>query len=166
MRQFDQRLDARLALAVMGIQAFKSVEIGMGKEVAFLPGSQIHDPIHYDASQVNTSNLGFTRPTNNAGGIEGGITNGQPIIVRGSMKPISTLGPAKALPSVDLTTRQPSKAAYERSDACATPAAAIVMENAVAIEIARAFLDKFGGDSMAEVKRNYEAFLQAARDRV
>lgn len=158
---YDQKLDARLALAVMGTQAFKSVEIGMGKDVAFLPGSKVHDEIGFDAATKNSTTLGFTRKTNNAGGLEGGMTNGQPVIVRGAMKPISTL--AQPLESVDLNTKQPDKAAYERSDACAVPAASVILENIVAFEIARAMIEKFGGDSLIELKANYENFLAMAR---
>ena len=159
--QYDQRLDARLAMAVMGIQAFKAVEIGLGKEAAFLPGSKVHDEIGFDSAQQQRASLGFVRKTNNAGGLEGGITNGQPVIVRGAMKPIATL--LKPLQSVDLNTKQPEKAAYERSDVCAAPAASVVMENVVAFEIARAFVEKFGGDSLVEARADYESFLGLAR---
>ena len=160
---WDERLDARLAAAVMGIQAFKSVEIGLGKDVAFRCGSQVHDPIAFDEALRETASVGFTRSSNNAGGIEGGMTNGMPVVVRGAMKPISTL--LRGMPSVDLNTRppRPEHSAYERSDVCALPAASAVMENVVAFEIARAFLDKFGGDSMHEVRANYEAFMKMAR---
>jgi len=161
--QYDMRLDARLAMAVMGIQAFKSVEIGIGRDAALLPGSRMHDEIAYDAAQSGSASLGFTRGGNNAGGIEGGISNGQPIIVRGAMKPIATLGPGRSLASVDLRTLQPHRAAYERSDVCAVPAASVILENVVAFEIARAFLEKFGGDTMAEVCHSYAGFLSAAR---
>ena len=147
--QYDLKLDGRLAQAVMSIQAFKSVEIGMGKDVAPLPGSKVHDEIGFDASKKNSLTLGFTRKTNNAGGLEGGMTNGQPIIVRAAKKPISTL--MQPLESVDLNTKQVSKAAYERSDACAVPAASGILENVVAFEIARAFVEKFAGDSMVEL---------------
>lgn len=160
--QYDQRLDARLALAVIGIQAFKSVEIGLGKDVASLPGSKVHDPIAFLPDQRRLPSLGFVRNTNNAGGIEGGISNGQPIVVRGAMKPIATL--LKPLQSVDLNTKQPNNAAYERSDVCAVPAASVVLENVVAFEIARAFLDKFAGDSLTEVHDNYHHFLSLARN--
>jgi chorismate synthase len=159
--QYDQRLDARLAMAVMGIQAFKAVEIGMGKEVAFLPGSKVHDEIAFDATKKNDATLGFTRKTNNAGGLEGGMTNGQPIIVRAAKKPISTL--AKALASVDLNTKQPDTAGYERSDVCAVPAASVILENVVAFEVARAMIEKFAGDSLMEMRANYENFLATAR---
>lgn len=159
--QWDQRLDARLAAAVMGIQAFKSVEIGLGKDVAFLPGSRVHDPIAFDASQKQTPTLGFVRKTNNAGGLEGGMTNGQPVVVRGAMKPIATL--LQPLESVDLNTKAADKAAYERSDVCAVPAASVVMEAVVAFEIARALVEKFGGDSLIEMKAFYSVYLDLAR---
>ncbi len=158
---WDGRLDSRIAAAVVGIQAFKGVEIGMGFEVARLPGSKVHDEIAFDESQKNTPSLGFVRGTNNAGGIEGGMTNGRPVIVRGAMKPISTLG--KPLKSVDLNTKQPSEAGWERSDISAIGAASVVMENVIAFEIARAFLEKFGGDSMAEIRANYDNYLATAR---
>ncbi len=158
---WDQRLDARLGGAVMSIQAFKAVEIGLGKDCAFRTGSQVHDPIHFDPKRTDEAGLGFTRPSNNAGGIEGGMTNGMPIVVRGTMKPISTL--LRGLPSVDLNTKKPEHSAYERSDVCALPAASVVMENVVAFEVARAFLEKFGGDTMHEVHAAYDNFLALAR---
>jgi chorismate synthase len=160
---YDQKLDARIAMAVMSIQAFKAVEIGLGKDAAALPGSKVHDEISYDPAQRDSITLGFVRKSNNAGGIEGGMTNGQPVIVRGSKKPIATLGPLMALESVDLNTKVTSKAAYERSDACAVPAASVILENVVAFEIARAFLEKFGGDSLDEIRGNYENYLALAR---
>jgi chorismate synthase len=159
--QYDQRLDSRLAMAVMGIQAFKAVEIGMGKGVASLPGSKVHDEIAFDPSKRDSLTLGFVRKTNNAGGLEGGMTNGQPVIVRGAKKPISTL--MKPLESVDLNTKETSKAAYERSDACAVPAASVIMENVVGFEIARAMVEKFGGDSLLEMRANYDNYLATAR---
>lgn len=158
---WDERLDARLAFAVMGIQAFKAVEIGLGKDCAFRRGSAVHDPILYDDKLRETASVGFTRPSNNAGGIEGGMTNGMPVVVRGTMKPISTL--LRGLPSVDLNTKKAEHSAYERSDVCALPAASVVMENVVAFEMARAFLDKFAGDSMHQVQANYEAYMEMAR---
>lgn len=157
-----EKLDARLAYAVMGIQAFKSVEIGMGKDVASLPGSRVHDPIHYDPKRAGEASLGFTRPSNNAGGLEGGMTNGEPIVVRGAMKPISTL--LRGLPSVNLQTMQPENSQYERSDVCAVSAASVVMENVVAFEVARSLVEKFAGDSLAEMRRNYEGYMNAARE--
>lgn len=155
------KLDARLAYAVMGIQAFKSVEIGMGRRVAGLPGSAVHDPIRYDRSRADGPSLGFVRDSNNAGGIEGGMTNGQPVVVTGAMKPISTL--LQGMPSVDLNTKEAQRSDYERSDVCAVSAASVVMENVVAFEIARALLDKTGGDSLAEVQAHHDAFMQLAR---
>jgi len=161
--QWSRKLDGRLARAVMAVQAIKGVEIGMGFEAARLPGSQVHDPIHYDAAQRDSPNLGFTRPTNNAGGLEGGMTNGQPLIVRAAKKPISTL--AKPLASVNLQTKEPQEASYERSDVCAVSAASIIVENVVAFEIAAALVDKFGGDSLQEMQARYELFLKMARDK-
>ncbi len=158
---WDGRLDSRIAAAVMAIQAFKGIEIGLGFETARRPGSRVHDEIGFDAAQRGTPSLGFTRSTNNAGGLEGGMTNGQPVVVRGAMKPISTLG--KPLRSIDLNTREPSEAGWERSDISAISAASVVMENVIAFEIARALLEKFGGDSVPEVKANYDAYLAAAR---
>ncbi len=158
---WDGRLDSRIAAAVMGIQAFKGVEIGLGFETARRPGSKVHDEIAYDANKRDTPSLGFARPTNNAGGLEGGMTNGQPVVVRGAMKPISTLG--KPLASIDLNTKQPSEAGWERSDISAISAAGVVMENVIAFEIARAMIEKFGGDSLGEMSRNYDAYLAAAR---
>jgi chorismate synthase len=158
---WDGRLDSRIAGAVVAIQAFKGVEIGLGFAAAKLPGSKVHDEIAFDAAGKNTPALGFTRKTNNAGGLEGGMTNGQPIVVRGAMKPISTLG--RPLMSVDLNTKEPSEAGWERSDISAISAASVIMENVIAFEVARAFIEKFGGDSMVEVKQNYEGFLATAR---
>jgi chorismate synthase len=155
------KLDARLAYAVMGIQAFKSVEIGLGKDVASRPGSAVHDPIRFDPSKRNAPSLGFVRDTNNAGGLEGGMTNGQPVVVRAAMKPISTL--LRGMPSVDLNTKQPEQSDYERSDVCAVPAASVVMENVVGFEIARAAVEKFGGDSMTELRANVDSFMEFAR---
>jgi chorismate synthase len=158
---WDGRLDSRIAAAVTAIQAFKGVEIGLGFECGRRPGSQVHDEIGFDESQKNTPSLGFTRSTNNAGGLEGGMTNGMPVVVRGVMKPISTLG--KPLRSIDLNTKQPTEAGWERSDISAISAASVIMENVIAFEIARAFVDKFSGDSMHEVRVNYENYLAAAR---
>src|SRR5687767_2947589 len=158
---WDGRLDSRIAAAVVGIQAFKGVEIGLGFETARRPGSQVHDEIGYDESQRNTPSLGFVRGTNNAGGLEGGMTNGRPVVVRGAMKPISTLG--KPLKSIDLNTKATAEAGWERSDISAISAASVVMENVIAFEIARAFLEKFGGDSLTEVRANYDNFLATAR---
>ncbi len=159
--QWDCKLDGRLAAAVMSIQAFKAVEIGLGRECAFRPGSQVHDPIAWESSRKNLPSLGFVRATNSAGGIEGGMTNGMPIVVRGTMKPISTL--LRGLPSVDLNTKEPQQSTYERSDVCALPAASVVMENVVAFEVARAFTEKFAGDTMLELRAAYDAYLDLAR---
>jgi len=155
------KLDARLAYAVMGIQAFKAVEIGLGKACAQRLGSEVHDPIRYDASKKNTPSLGFVRDTNNAGGTEGGMTNGQPVVVRGTMKPISTI--LKGMPSVDLNTKQPEQSQYERSDVCAVSAASVVMEHVCGFEIARAAVEKFGGDSLMELQDNYANYMNVAR---
>jgi chorismate synthase len=155
------RLDAKLAYAVMGIQAFKGVEIGLGMECARRPGSEVHDPIHFDASQRETPSLGYTRPSNNAGGLEGGMTNGMPVVVKGAMKPISTL--LRGLPSVNLRTTKAEHSDYERSDVCAVSAASVVMENVVAFEIARALLEKFPGDSVTELESAYGRYLEVAR---
>jgi chorismate synthase len=158
---WDGRLDSRIAAAVVGIQAFKGVEIGMGFEVARRPGSHVHDEIGFDSSKKGTPSLGFARKTNNAGGLEGGMTNGRPVVVRGAMKPISTLG--KPLKSIDLRTKEESEAGWERSDISAISAASVVMENVIAFEIARAMVEKFGGDSLNEMRRNYESYLAAAQ---
>ncbi len=157
---WHEKLDARIAGAVMGIQAFKAVEIGLGRACAFRPGSQVHDPIAFDEHQRDAANLGFVRSSNNAGGLEGGMTNGMPIVVSGTMKPISTL--LRGLPSIDLNTKEAQHSDYERSDICAVSAASVVMENVVAFEIARAFLEKFCGDSMHQVQANYDAFMEMA----
>ncbi len=161
--QWDLKLDGRLAQAVMAVQAIKGVEIGLGFEAARRPGSQVHDPIHYDESQRDTPTFGYTRPTNNAGGLEAGMTNGQPIIVRAAKKPISTL--RKALESINLETKQPESASYERSDVCAVSAASVIVENVVAFEIARALTEKFGNDSIKEMKARWELFATMARER-
>jgi len=161
--QWDRKLDGRLAQAVMAVQAIKGVEIGLGFEAARRPGSQVHDPIQYDESQKNTPNLGYVRPTNNAGGLEAGMTNGQPLVVRAAKKPISTL--RKPLESVNLDTKQPEMASYERSDVCAVPAASVIVENVVAFEVAAALLDKFGGDSLVEIQSRFTQFLEMARER-
>lgn len=161
--QWDRKLDGRIAQAVMAVQAIKGVEIGLGFEAARRKGSQVHDPIHYDAAQKATPSLGYTRPTNNAGGLEAGMTNGQPLVVRAAMKPISTL--RKPLDSIKLSTKETQAAEYERSDVCAVSAASVILENVVAFEVAAALVDKFGGDSVLEMKARYDLFLQMARDR-
>ncbi len=159
--QWSDRLDARLAYAVMGIQAFKAVEIGLGVETGRRNGSQVHDAIDYDASRTGERHLGFVRDTNNAGGLEGGMTDGMPVVVRGTMKPIATL--LRGMPSVNLVTREKDDSAYERSDVSAIAAASVVAENVVGLEIARALRQKFGGDSMVEVKAQLESYLTLAR---
>jgi len=148
---------------VMAVQAIKGVEIGMGFAAARRRGSQVHDPIQYDASHKLEPGLGYVRPTNNAGGIEGGMTNGQPLIVRAAKKPISTL--ARPLESINLETKQKQEASYERSDVCAVSAASVIVENVVAFEVAAALVDKFGGDNLSEMKARYELFLKMARER-
>jgi chorismate synthase len=155
------KLDARIAYAVMGIQAFKAVQIGAGVRAGQTRGSALHDPIHFDPAKKDTHTLGFVRTSNNAGGLEGGMTNSQPVVVTGTMKPISTL--LQGLPSVDLNTKASEQSQYERSDVCAVSAASVVMENVVAFEIARALLAKFGGDSMTELEANFENYLSLAR---
>ncbi len=157
----SDRLDGRIAQAVMSIQAFKGVEIGLGFETARRPGSQVHDEIFFDSKLAQTPMLGFSRGSNNAGGLEGGMTNGMPLVVRGAMKPISTLG--KPLRSIDLNTKEPKEAGWERSDISAISAASVVMENVIAFEIARAMIEKFSGDSLTEMRANYDNFLATAR---
>lgn len=159
--RYQDRLDGRLMMAVGSIQAFKGAEIGLGFGVASRPGSQVHDELDYDPALRDTPMLGFARRSNNAGGLEGGMTNGQPVVVRGAMKPISTL--LRGLDSVNLISKQPERSDYERSDVCAISAASVVAENVVAFEIARAFLEKFGGDTLDEVRAAYEHYLTAAR---
>jgi chorismate synthase len=159
--RWQDKLDGRLMQAVGSIQAIKAAEIGLGFGAAGLPGSEVHDEIGYDPALRDTASLGFTRTRNNAGGIEGGITNGQPIVVRAAMKPISTL--LRGMDSVNLITKQPERSDYERSDVCSVPAASVVAENVVAFEIARVFLEKFGGDTLTEVRAAYENYLRAVR---
>lgn len=155
--QWDKRLDGQLAYALMGIQAIKGVEIGAGFEMAERFGSEVMDEIFY-----SSRDSGFYRETNNAGGIEGGMTNGMPIVIRAAMKPIPTL--RKPLRSVDIITKEPFEAAYERSDTCAVPAASVIAEAVTAIVIANAFLEKFGGDSIAETQRNYDGYLMYLKE--
>ena len=157
--QWDERLDALLAAAVMSLQAVKAVEIGSGIRAAYSPGSAVHDEIGY---QSGAGFSGFTRTRNNAGGLEGGVSNGQEIRVRGYLKPISTL--RRPLQSVDFATREPVKAAYERSDVCVVPAAGVAAEAMVALTLARCALEKFGGDSMKETKRNFEGYLEQLKN--
>jgi chorismate synthase len=144
--QWDRKLDGRISQAVVSIQAFKGVEFGIGFEAAKLRGSKVHDEIMYTEAE------GFYRASNRAGGFEGGMTTGEPIVVRGVMKPISTL--YKALKSVDIDTKEPFTAQVERSDTCAVPAAGVIMENIIAWEVAHAILEKFGGDSIEEIHAN------------
>ncbi|MFL6306258.1 MAG: chorismate synthase [Candidatus Sulfotelmatobacter sp.] len=157
--QWDERLDGLLAAAVMSLQAVKAVEIGSGVAAAFSPGSQVHDEIGYSGTSGFTA---FSRAHNNAGGIEGGISNGQDIRVRGYLKPISTL--RRPLQSVDFSTREPVKAAYERSDVCVVPAAGVAAESMVALTLARCALEKFGGDSMTETLRNFQGYCQQLKN--
>ncbi|MFO0899727.1 MAG: chorismate synthase [Pirellulales bacterium] len=161
--QWNRKLDGRLAQAVMSVQAIKGVEIGLGFEAARRPGSQVHDPILFDEAQRESSTLGYARPTNNAGGLEAGMTNGQPLVLRAAKKPISTL--RKPLDSISLETKQPEAASYERSDVCAISAASVIVENVVAFEIAAALVEKFGGDSLPEMLARYELFQRMARER-
>jgi chorismate synthase len=149
--QWDEKLDGKLASAVMSIQAVKAVEIGSGVASATCPGSEVQDEISYDQSGRR-----FKRSSNRAGGLEGGITNGEEVIVRGYLKPISTL--RRPLLTADLKSKEAVKAAYERSDVCVVPAAGIVGEAMVAFVLAAAFLEKFGGDSLDETRRNFEGY--------
>ena len=153
---WDRKLDGRLAGAMMSIQAIKGVEIGLGFEGARRPGSRVHDGILRDDADHLTG--GFARASNGAGGVEGGVTTGTPVVVRAAMKPISTLMKNR-LPSVDLREGRPDEAATERSDVCAVPAAAVVGEAMVALVLADAFLEKFGGDSVEELRRNFDGYL-------
>ena len=151
---YDRKLDARLAFSVMSVQAIKGVEIGMGFGTAMTCGSNVHDEIVY--------NDGISRVTNNAGGIEGGMSNGEPIIVRGAMKPIPTLyNPLKTASIID---KKEHKASVERSDACAVPACSVVVEAAVAFEIANAFVEKFGGDCLADIKSSFDAYKERIKN--
>ena len=154
--QWDSRIDGKLARAIMSIQAIKAVGFGIGFEAAKRMGSSVHDEILYDRK------TGFYRNTNNAGGIEGGMTNGEDIVIKAAMKPISTL--KKPLASVNVRTKKAKAASAERSDVCAVPAASVVGEAVSAIEIADAFIAKFGGDSVVEMKRNYKGYLKQVRE--
>jgi chorismate synthase len=149
---YERKLDARLAASVMSQQSVKAVEIGLGVKAGGLFGSEAHDEIFYDKSK------GYYHKTNRAGGIEGGMTNGADIVIRATMKPISTL--ARPLESVNMATKQSEKADFERSDVCAVPAGSVIGESLTAFTVADAFLEKFGGDSIAEIKRNYESYLK------
>jgi chorismate synthase len=161
--QWDRKLDGLIAQAVMSIQAIKGVEIGLGFAAARLPGSRVHDPIQFDRSKQGDATLGYVRPTNNAGGLEAGMTNGQPLVVRAAKKPISTL--RKPLDSINLKTKETENAAYERSDVCALAAASVIVESVVALTVAQAFLEKFGNDSITEIKSRYDLYLDLARKR-
>ncbi len=154
---WDSRLDGKLAQAIVSMQAVKGVEIGFAAEGAAAYGSKVQDTIHYDKDARR-----FTRGANRAGGLEGGITNGEDILVRGLLKPISTL--RRPLESVDLATREPAKAAYERSDICVVPAAGVIGEAMVALVLAQAFLEKFGGDSLGETRRNFCGYQEQVKN--
>jgi chorismate synthase len=154
---WDTRLDGKLAQAVVSIQAVKGVEVGAAQYQATHFGSEVQDTIHYQKD-----NRKFWRGNNRAGGLEGGITNGEDVVVRGMMKPISTL--RRPLESVDLETREPALAAYERSDVSVVPAAGVIAEGMVALILAQAFLEKFGGDSLPETRRNYLGYLDQVRN--
>jgi len=154
---WDGRLDGRLAQAIVSMQAVKGVEIGFATEGAAAFGSKVQDTIHYNRDQRQ-----FTRGANRAGGLEGGMTNGQDVLVRGLLKPISTL--RRPLESVDLITREAALAAYERSDVCVVPAAGVIGEAMVAIVLAQSLLDKFGGDSLAETRRNFEGYQEQVKN--
>jgi chorismate synthase len=163
--QWDRKLDARLAAAVMSIQAIKAVEIGLGFEAARRPGSRVMDPIRYEPDHpADDRRFGFRRPTNNAGGIEGGTSNGEPIVVRAGKKPISTL--AARGPSVSMASKAPAPAAYERSDVCAVPAASVIVENLVAFEIAAAVVDKYVGTSLEAIRAAMTAMHELNRQRL
>ncbi len=154
---WDARLDGRLAQAIVSMQAVKGVEVGFASEGAANFGSKVQDTIHYDREGRR-----FTRGANRAGGLEGGITNGEDVLVRGMLKPISTL--RRPLESVDLETREPALAAYERSDVAVVPAAGVIGEAMVAIVLAQAFLEKFGGDSLGEIRRNFDGYLDQIKN--
>jgi chorismate synthase len=154
---WDSRLDGRLAQAIVSMQAVKGVEIGFAEEGSAAFGSKVQDTIHYDREDRQ-----FTRGANRAGGLEGGMTNSQDLLVRGFLKPISTL--RRPLESVELTTREPALAAYERSDVCVVPAAGVIGEAMVAIVLAQAFLEKFGGDSLGETKRNFDGYKEQVKN--
>ena len=163
--QWDRKFDARLAAAVMSVQAIKAVEIGLGVEAARRPGSKVMDPIAYDAAHpADDRRHGFRRPTNNAGGIEGGTSNGEPIVVRAHKKPISTL--AARGPSINMATKTPQPASYERSDVCAVPAASVIVENVVAFETAAAVVEKYVGTSLDAIKIAMDAIHALNRERL
>lgn len=153
--QWDRKLDGQLGYALMSLQAVKGVEFGLGFATARLPGSQVHDEISFDPEK------GFLRYGNNSGGMEGGMSTGEPLCVRVAFKPLSTL--MRPLRSVDIRTKEPVEATIERSDVCAIPAAAVIAESVVAFVLAQAFLEKFGGDSLLEIRRNYEGYMEQVR---
>ncbi len=155
--QWDRKLDGKLAQAIMSIQAIKGVEIGLGFEAARRFGSKVHDSLYYDSKKKS-----FYRKTNGAGGLEGSMTNGEWLVIRGAMKPISTL--YTPLDSVDIKSKKAFKASIERSDTCALPAAAVIAENVIAFTLADALLEKTGGDSLKEVKRNLDAYLKQIKN--
>ncbi|MEG0380528.1 MAG: chorismate synthase, partial [Kurthia sp.] len=154
--QYDRKLDGKLAQAMLSINAFKGVEFGIGFDAAHVPGSQVHDEILFDEEN------GYTRKTNRLGGLEGGMSTGLPIVVRGVMKPIPTL--YKPLQSVDIETKEPFKASVERSDACAVPAASVVAEHAIAFEIANALLEQFHADQLPQLKEQIEQQKQYSKE--
>jgi chorismate synthase len=158
---WDRKLDGRLAAALMSIPAVKAVEIGLGVEGATRKGSEVHDEIDPDESNVRAGRV--RRRTNRAGGLEGGITNGEQIVLRASMKPISTL--MRPLGTVEMKTREPAQAVAERSDVTAVPAMGVIAEAMTAFIVAQAFLEKFGGDSLGETRRNYENYILSLSDR-
>ncbi|MCI0483793.1 MAG: chorismate synthase [candidate division NC10 bacterium] len=160
--QWDQKLDGRLARALMSIQAIKGVEVGLGFEVARRFGFEAHDEIFYDPGRQAPHALKFFRKTNYAGGLEGGMSNGEAILVRAAMKPLSTQ--YAPLRSVDLETKEPFEATVERSDVCAVPAAGVIGEAVVAFEVAVTLREKFGGDSLEEMRQNFDAYLNGVRD--
>jgi chorismate synthase len=163
--QWDRKLDARIACAVMSIQAIKAVEFGLGVDAARRPGSKVMDPIEFESNHPDSDRrFGFRRPTNNAGGIEGGTSNGEPIVVRASKKPISTL--AARGPSINMATKLPQPAAYERSDVCAVPAASVIVENVVAFEIAAAVVEKYVGTSLDAIRTAIAALHELNRNRL
>jgi chorismate synthase len=158
---WDERLDGLLAQAVMSLQAVKAVELGRGVTAASSPGSTVHDAIQYAEAEPGGKYTKFTREQNNAGGIEGGMSNGEDVVVRGYLKPISTL--RRPLASVSFETREVTKASYERSDVAVVPAAGVAGEAMVALTVARCVLEKFGGDSLRELKRNFDGYCEQIR---
>src|SRR6516162_3897009 len=155
--QWDRKLDGRIAHALMSLQATKGVEFGIGFEAGRVRGSALHDEIGFDTAERR-----FTRRSNNSGGTEGGMSTGEPLRVRVAFKPLSTL--MQPLRSVDIRSKEEAEGTIERSDVCAVPAAAVIAESVVAFELANAFLEKFGGDSLAEITRNYQGYLKQVRD--